>query len=288
MADEVNYKAELVGVFGYPVAENPTVVMQEAAFQALGLYWRYLTVEVHPADLGDAMRGLRAFNMRGINLTIPHKVAVLQYLDDVSPDARLMGAVNTVRRQGERLIGENTDGKGFLVSLKNEAGVDPAGKHVVVLGAGGAARAMTVELALAGTAQITVVNRSEKRGAALAKLLNEGTQTQAIFVPWRGVYSLPAGVDILINATSIGLYPDVEARPAINYASISPSMVVCDVIPNPPRTPFLDLAEAQGAKTLDGLGMLVAQGAIGFQMWTGEEAPEEIMRRALSDAFGLA
>jgi shikimate dehydrogenase len=288
MTEEVSYKAELVGVFGIPVAENPTVVMQEAAFRALNLNWRYLTIEVRPQDLGDAMQGLRAFNMRGINLTIPHKVAVLQFLDDVSPDARLMGAVNTVRREGNRLIGENTDGKGFLVSLRDEAKVDPAGKKVVVLGAGGAARAMTVELALAGAAQITVVNRSTSRGAALVGLLNQETSTTAVFAPWQGVYSIPRGTDILINATSIGLHPDVSAKPPINYEHITPSMVVCDVIPNPPRTPFLSLAEARGAKTLDGLGMLVAQGAIAFKMWTGFDAPVGVMRQALSEAFGLA
>ena len=125
------------------------------------------------------------------------------------------------------------------------------------------------------------------RGAALVDLLNQETQTTADFVPWQGIYSIPAETDILINATSIGLYPDVTARPPINYEDISPSMVVCDVIPNPPRTPFLSLAEARGAKTLDGLGMLVAQGAIGFKMWTGYAAPVEVMRRALSAAFGL-
>jgi shikimate dehydrogenase len=288
MAEEVSYKAELVGVFGFPVAENPTIVMQEAAFQALNLNWRYLTIEVRPEDLAVAMRALRAFNMRGINLTIPHKVAVLQYLDEVSPDALLMGAVNTVRRQGDQLIGENTDGKGFLVSLRNEANVDPAGKRAVILGAGGAARAITVEMALAGATQITVVNRSAERGLALVDLLNRETPAEASFVPWQGLYSIPAGVDILINATSIGLYPDVTARPKINYETISPSMVVCDVIPNPPGTPFLALARARGAKTLDGLGMLVAQGAIGFKMWTGRDAPEDVMRQALSKAFGLA
>lgn len=285
MADVVNYKAELVGVFGYPVAENPTVVMHEAAFQALGLNWRYLTIEVRPGDLADAMRGLRAFNMRGINLTIPHKVKVLSYLDEVSEDARLMGAVNTVRRQGDRLIGENTDGKGFLHSLKNEAQVDPANKKVVVLGAGGAARAMTVELALAGAARITVVNRSVGRGLTLVELLNKKTKTTADFVPWDSTYASPARTDVLINATSIGLYPDVTARPDIDYDTLSPSMVVCDVIPNPPRTPFLAQAEARGAQTLDGLGMLVAQGAIGFKMWTGHEAPVQVMRQALVEAF---
>ena len=135
MADAPNYKAELVGVFGHPVAENPTVVMHEAAYAELGLNWRYLTIEVLPEDLEAAMRGMRAMNMRGINLTIPHKVAVLQYLDAVQPGAAVMGAVNTVVREGERLIGDNTDGKGFMTALTKDARFDPQGKHVVVLGA---------------------------------------------------------------------------------------------------------------------------------------------------------
>ena len=138
MSSKPNYKAELVGVFGHPVAENPTVVMQEAGFQALGLNWRYLTIEVLPQDLEAAMRGMRAFNMKGINLTIPHKVEVLKYLDEVKADAALMGAVNTVVRAGDKLVGENTDGKGFMQALTQDAKVNPKGKNVLVLGAGGA------------------------------------------------------------------------------------------------------------------------------------------------------
>ena len=166
-----SYKAELVGVFGHPVTENPTIVMQEAAFRAKDLNWRYLTVEVRPEQLADAVRGLRAFNMAGINLTIPHKVAIIQHLDGLSPEAELMGAVNTVIREGERLIGHNTDGKGFVRSVRQEAGVDPRGKWVVFLGAGGAARAMSVEMALSGAARITIVNRTPQRGQDLADLL---------------------------------------------------------------------------------------------------------------------
>jgi shikimate dehydrogenase len=287
MTEQVNYKHELVGVFGYPVSENPTGVMIEPAFAALGLQWRYQLFEVHPDDLEDAVRGLRAMNMRGINLTIPHKVDVLQYLDEIAPDARLMGAVNMVHRQGERLIGENTDGKGFLKSLREDAGVDPSGRRVVVLGAGGAARAITVELALAGAAHITIVNRSVGRGQTLVNLLNGETPVDAEFVLWEGSYSLPAGVDVLVNATSIGLYPNVGERPDLNYESIRPGMTVCDVIPNPPHTPFLAAAQQRGAQTLDGLGMLVNQGAIGFKIWTGQDAPVEVMHRALQQAFGL-
>jgi len=287
MAGAPNYKAELVGVFGHPVAENPTVVMHEAAFAELGLNWRYLTIEVLPEDLEAAMRGTRAFNMRGINLTIPHKVAVLRYLDEVKPDAALMGAVNTVVRVGDRLVGENTDGKGFMTALTQDAKVDPRGKSVVVLGAGGAARAATVELALAGAKRITVVNRSPERGRELADLLSSRTPASASFVQWGAAYAVPAGTDILVNATSIGLFPNVTDKPDIAYGSIAPGMVVCDVI-HTPMTPFLAEAQSRGAQIVDGLGMLVYQGVIGFKLWTGLDAPVEVMHRALAEAFGLA
>ena len=285
MTEAKNYKAELVGVFGHPVAENPTIIMQEAAFEATNLNWRYLTIEVFPDDLEDAIKGLRAMNMRGINLTIPHKVEVLKYLDEIAADAALIGAVNTVRRQGKKLIGENTDGKGFLRSIKEDAGIEPAGKQAVILGAGGAAKAISVELALAGTKQITIVNRTTTRGQGLVKLLNEKTKAKANFLEWGSQFKIPPETDILVNATSIGLYPDIEAKPDIAYSSIGSDMIVCDVIPNPPFTVFLKEAESRGAKTLDGLGMLVYQGAIGFTMWTGLEAPVDEMYQALKKEF---
>lgn len=288
MSVKPNFKAELVGVFGHPVAENPTGVMQEAAFRKCNINWRYLTIEVYPEDLEDAIKGLRAFNMKGINLTIPHKVEVLKYLDEVAEDAKLMGAVNTVRREGKKLVGENTDGKGFLYSLKKDANTDPKGKRIVVLGAGGAARAITVELALAGTEHITIVNRSRQRGELLKDLLNEKTTTQAEFVVWDSTYSVPSDTQVLINATSIGLYPNVNDKPDIDYRSINEDMIVCDVIPNPPDTLFLKEARKRGAKALDGLGMLVYQGAIGFKMWTGIDAPIDVMRKALMNAFGIS
>ncbi len=285
MAGSKSYKSELVGVFGYPVAENPTIVMIEAGFRAAGLDWRYLTLEVRPEDLAAAIAGLKAFNMRGINLTIPHKVEVLKYLDAVASDARLIGAVNTVYQKDGLSYGENTDGKGFLASLREEAGVDPEGKRVVVLGAGGAARAITVELALHGALDITVVNRDRTRGETLAGLLGEKTPVKARYSPWTKGIAIPADTDILVNATSIGLYPGVDDRPDIDYRSIGAGMVVCDVIPNPPRTLFLREAEKRGAKTLDGLGMLVNQGAIGFRIWTGLEAPVAEMKSALMAEF---
>ncbi len=275
-----SYKAELVGVFGYPVEENPTVVLQEAGFEARGLNWRYLTIEVRPEDLEGAIIGLRAFNMRGINLTIPHKVSVIEYLDELSPEAELIGAVNTVVREEDLLIGYNTDGKGFLRSTRDDAGLDSEGKRFVFLGAGGAARAMSVEQALAGAAHITIVNRSRGRGEALVELLQERTPVEASFVHWEGDYAVPPEADVLVNATPVGLFPDVDEIPPVALESIRPDLLVCDVIPNPPQTAFLRAAAERGARTLDGLGMLVYQGAICFEMWTGVEPPIPVMREA--------
>jgi len=280
-----NFKAELVGCFGQPVAENPTGVMQEAGFRAAGLNWRYMTVEVAPADLGDAMRGVRAFGMRGLNLTIPHKVAVMQHLDEVSPDAAMIGAVNTVRREGARLIGENTDGKGFLRGLKQDAGTEPRGKHAVILGAGGAARAIATELALAGVAEIAVVNRSAARAEPMVREVAANTGVPVRFQEWRGPYEVPGNVDLLVNATSIGLYPDVGAMPPVDLRRAQAKMLVADAVFNPPETRLLAAAKARGLKVLDGLSMLVYQGVIGFELWTGQAAPERVMKEALLRAL---
>lgn len=284
----VNYKYELVGVLGFPVAENPTCVMQEAAFGALGLQWRYLTIEVEPKFLPDAIRGVRAMGLKGVNLTIPHKVAVLPLLDEVSPDAAKIGAVNTVRRVGDRLIGENTDGKGFLRGVREEAGIEIRGRQIVVLGAGGAARAITMELALAGAGRVTVLNRTIERGQTLALDLKARTGVEARFQPWSATYAVEPDTDILVNATSIGLFPDVRAMPPIDLNDARPDLLVCDVVPNPPETRLIQAARSRGLKTLTGLPMLVYQGAIGFEMWTGQQAPERVMKEALEKAFGLA
>jgi len=282
-----NFRAELLACFGQPVDENPTGVMQEAGFRELGLNWRYLTIEVPPAKLREAMAGVRAFGMRGLNLTIPHKVAVMQYLDEIAPDAAVIGAVNTVRREGDRLIGENTDGKGFLHGVRTDAGVDPRGKRTVVLGAGGAARAIVTELALAGAAEVLVVNRSVERGEPMVAYLAAKTGCAIRFEPWRGIYAVRGDVDLLVNATSIGLYPDVDAMPPVDLAGARGGMLVCDAVFNPPETKLLAAARQLGLPTLDGLSMLVYQGTIGFQLWTGREAPVGVMKEALARALGV-
>lgn len=281
-----SFLSEIIALFGQPVAENPTQYMQEQAFAALGLNWRYVTLEVSPARLADAVRGMRAMNFAGANCTIPHKIAVMAHLDQITPTARKIGAVNTVVRQADgSLLGENTDGKGFIRSVR-EAGMDLAGVNAVVLGAGGAARAIAVELAEAGARSIRIVNRTEARGRELAAQVQGRTGVETQFTPWDSDYPVPAGTQLLVNATSIALAPNVDEQVPVDYATLGPHLLVCDVIPNPPETPFLRRAREAGATTLDGLGMLVYQGAIAFKMWTGHEAPIAVMRGALEEVFG--
>lgn len=276
----INYRSELVGVFGCPVDENPSVVMNEAAFEAKGLNWRYITMHVEPEDLKSAFDGLRATNFRGINLTIPHKQEAMKYVDEISESAKLIGAINFVVEKDDKLIGDNTDGAGMISAFKDN-NIDLTGKRMVVLGAGGASRAICVESALAGCSEIHIFNRTIKKAEEIADIINENTDCIARADEWLGTIHIP-DCDILVNATSIGLYPD-KSCPDIFYDDITADMFVQDVIPNPPSTLFLEKAKEQGARTSDGLSMLVQQGAIGFELWTGEDAPVDIMKKALEN-----
>lgn len=284
---EQNYLDNLVGVFGQPVAENPGVVIQDAAFKALGLNnWRFLTIDVDRDKLDDAIRGLKAFKMRGINCTIPHKIAVMDYLDEVSHSAKLIGAVNMIVNDNGRLFGENTDGKGFMMSLESN-GVDVRGKKVVVFGAGGAARAICVEMGLAGVADITIVNRAQDRplGDSLMAILRENTNVEVRYIDWEGTYAIPAGTDIVVNATSIGLYPNVEAMPNIDFDTITKDMFVQDVIPNPTETAFIKEMRRRGIPCATGAGMLINQAALNIEMWTGLKPDKAVMLKALEEAL---
>lgn len=280
------YRSELVGAFGCPIDENPTGVMEETAFAAKGLDYRYLTIKVEKGDLEDAMKAVRAFHMKGINITIPHKVAVLNYLDELSEAAGIIGAVNMVVNRDGKLYGENTDGKGYLKSL-TDAGVSPTGKCITVLGAGGAARAISVECALAGVKKIYIANIEREQGEELTAMLKEKTGVEAEFLMWDHTLDVPDDTEILSNATSVGLYPHTDQKPNINYDTIRPDMVVTDVIFNDPNSLFLREAGARGAKTINGLGMLVNQGALNFTMWTGVEAPVDVMTDTLKREFDL-
>ena len=284
MSERRNFLDQLTGSFAQPAAENPTVAMIEAAYKHHNLPWRYINFEVAPENLADAVRGARAMGFAGFNCSLPHKVAVIEHLDGLGKSAEIMGAVNCVVRRDGRFIGENTDGKGFLQALRDL--VDPKEKTVVVFGAGGAARAIGVEVALAGASRITVVNRSEGRGRELVNLLNEKTAAQAELVLWNGDYDVPDGTNVLVNATSIGMFPDVDARLNINLDTLRPEMFVADVIANPLRTNLMKDAEARGCTVIDGLGMLVNQGVISIKYWTGVNVDPGVLRATIVEIFG--
>jgi shikimate dehydrogenase len=289
MAKELNFKQELTAAFGQPISENPTQVMIEAAYRHHALDWRYLTIEVAANGLGDAVQGARAMGFVGFNCTIPHKIAVIKHLDGLGESAELMQAVNCVVRRGDQLIGENTDGKGFVKAVR--AVRDPSGSRVVVFGAGGAARAISVEMALAGASHSTIVNRSPKRGDELLELLQTKVtqrtdgKLQSKLARWDQTFSIPDNTDIVVNATSIGLYPDLDARLNLDVKSLLPSMLVADVIPNPPRTNLIQDAEQRGCTVIDGLEMLVNQGVIGVEYWAGITPDPSVMRAALEEVF---
>lgn len=282
---EKNYRAELTGCFGDPIDGNPTGVMEEAAFAACNLNWRYMTLKVKAEDLETAFAGCKAMNFNGLNLTMPHKRNIIPLLDGLTQAAEIIGAVNTVLVRDGKWIGENTDGKGFVTALKM-SGAELTGKNVTILGAGGAARAIGVECALAGARKITIINRTEKNGTELAQLIGEKTPADSQYLPWTPKIAVPDGTDILINGTCVGLHPNGHEKPDIDYDTITAGMVVSDVVFNPVDPLFLQEARARGAKTVSGIGMLVQQGALNFTSWTGVEAPVDVMYKTLEAEFG--
>jgi len=283
MAKPLSFLSLITGSFSTPAGGNPTVAMMDAAYAHHGVDARYINCEVAPARLAAAVAGARAMGWVGFNLSLPHKVAVIEHLDGLGQSAEIMEAVNCVVKRGDKYVGENTDGKGFLKSLVEVA--DPRDKRIVMFGAGGAARAIAVELALAGAEAITVVNRSAERGGELARLVAERTKASVEYAPWTRGYAVPGKTDIVINATSIGLEPD-DKKFDIDFASLRPETIVTDVIINPRGTRFMQDAAAQGCKVVDGLGMVVNQAVINIKYWTGVDADASVMRNTLMRLLG--
>jgi shikimate dehydrogenase len=279
----VHFLSTITGLFAMPADENPTVAMVEAAYAHHGIDARYLNCEVAPESLAAAVDGARAMGWVGFNCSIPHKISVIPHLDRLAPSAEIIGAVNCVVREGRELVGHNYDGQGFLTSVRTV--LDPEGARVAVLGAGGAARAIAVELALAGASDLQVVSMRPEPGRDLADLVNERTAARGSYVPWKGTWAVPDGVDLLVNATPVGLFPDVTALPDIDVDSIAAATIVADVIPNPPLSALLAAAASRGLTTLDGLGMLVNQGALAIRLWTGVDPDRSVMRNRLTEIF---
>ena len=282
----LDFLPRLVGSFASPASENPTVAIMEAAFRHHELYYRYINCEVGHDKLKAAVEGAKAMGWRGFNCSIPNKVEVIKYIDELGESARIIGAVNTVIiEENGTTRGENTDGKGFVKAISDVISVQ--GKRMVLLGAGGAARAIGVEMALAGVSEIVVLNRDES-GHALVDLLNKCTPAKATFVLWNQTFDIPANTDIVINATPVGLYPNVEQRLNINVETLKPDMLVADCIPNPVYTLFVKDAIGKGCKhVLPGMNMLVNQAVIAVKYWTGEDVDAEVMKNELKRVLGL-
>ncbi|KIL38270.1 shikimate dehydrogenase [Gordoniibacillus kamchatkensis] len=271
------------GVFGDPVRHSKSPIMLNRAFREAGINAVYAAFHILPAQLGDAVRGVRALGFRGINVTIPHKVEVMQYLDEIDEGARVIGAVNTIVNEGGRLVGYNTDGIGYVRSLREETGMDLAGRRVVLLGAGGAARGVGYALAREGIASLRIVNRTAERAVELAAALSAYADCAGAGMD--GAAAAVRDADVVVNTTSAGMHPNVDDVP-LDPDLLHSGLIVSDLIYNPLKTRLLAEAERRGAKTHGGLGMFIYQGAYAFEYWTGRQAPVAAMRETVLEAFG--
>lgn len=272
---------KIVGIVGHPIGHSVSPAMHNAAFQKLGLDFEYVPFDVEPADLKEALTGLRALHIAGFNVTIPHKETIIPLLDDITKLARDIGAVNTVVNQEGKLVGYNTDGPGFIESLKQDANFEPRGKRAIVLGAGGASRAISTMLAEVGVKSLIISDVLEAKAKELAEYLD------VAFVKMNGVELNKAieKADLLVNATPIGMRPKVNESPLPNNVKLPKGLLVFDLIYNPAETKLIKIAKAAGCQAVSGLGMLVRQGALAFTLFTGEEAPIEVMRQAAEKAL---
>lgn len=275
---------KIFGIFGYPVEHTFSPGMHNAAFKKLGLDACYVPFAVPPEKLQDAVRAVIPLGLQGVNVTVPHKERVLAFLDDLSEEARLIGAVNTIEVRHGRLVGHNTDGRGFLRSLRERGALDPKGKKFLFVGSGGAARAVSFSLALAGASEIAILDLDERKASLLAKDVREKTGVSARSIEQKILAQHAADADCLINATPLGLKKG-DPLP-ISKEFVQKKHLVCDLVYNPPETALLKMAKKQGARGLPGLGMLLFQGVVAFEIWTGKNAPVLTMKNALSRQIG--
>ncbi len=276
---------EVVCCLGQPVGGNPMQYLMEKAFSAAGLDWRYLTLEVAPASLEDAVRGLRAMGFYGANIAMPHKSAVLPFLDSLTPTAKQMGAVNFVRCVDHKLEGDNTEGQAALQAMR-ETEFDPAGKKVVLFGAGSFGRAVAVELAKAGAREFIILSRTLATGETLVATLTQELQVPATLVHWKGGYEVPEDVDLVVNATSLG-HADPNAKFPIVVESLRPTMMVVDAIYDPPSTWLIRTAQEHGCKVVDGFEILIRQIVIDFAKWTGSPTDVGMLRDVAEEFLGF-
>jgi shikimate dehydrogenase len=275
----ISGKTRVCGVIGEPIEHSLSPIMHNAAFQAIGLDFAFLAFRVKPAEVEFAVNGVRALNIRGLNITMPHKTAIITHLDRVDLSAQIVNSVNTVLNKENLLFGFNTDGVGAVKALK-ENGVELKGRKILLLGAGGAARAIAYALAKEAD-ELAVLNRTVKQAQALARLL-EKSFNKKIASGSLSPYDVEINIqdsDILINATSVGMKPKPDESP-IAPKMLRRDMAVMDIVYNPLETRLTKDAKAAGAEVISGIEMLIYQGAASFEIWTGKSAPVEVMRQA--------
>lgn len=274
-------------VLGHPVGHSLSPAMQNAALRAMGIDGVYVAFDVRPEGLGDAIRGLRALGVAGANCTIPHKEAVLHWVDELAPEAAFVGAVNTLVLKEDRWIGHNTDAAGFLADLR-EQGADLTPACAVVLGAGGAARAVVAALAREGW-RVILANRTAARAEELAAEFDRKlgrNAVEAIPMEPEALREAVRGASLLVNTTSLGMSPHPEGMPPVPLESLGPHLFVYDLIYNPLETRLLREARKRGARAQHGAGMLAHQGALALELWTGRPAPAALMRRVILERLG--
>ena len=277
-----------VGLIGWPVDHSVSPAMHNAAFRALGLAWDYALLPTEPGRVGTAVDRLRREGFRGANVTVPHKQTIMPYLDEITPTAQAIGAVNTIVNHSGRLVGHNTDAGGFLQSLRR-TGFNTTGSRALVLGSGGAARALVYALLGSGFAHVTVLGRTPHHTESLALHLGSvhdwsGCLAALPLTP-DALVQQAAVVDLLVNATTIGMWPHSDRSPWPDGVPLPPHLVVFDLVYNPPATRLLHRAQAAGAIAIGGLDMLICQGALSFELWTGQQPPEDVMRAAARQAI---
>jgi shikimate dehydrogenase len=273
----------MTGMFGHPVAENPIDRMFDAVYAHYGLNWQFWKCDIGSVDdVPAAIRGAKALGFSGFCITVPYKIAAIASLDAVDDDVRVIGATNYVTFEQGRMVGHNNDGKGVVKAIRKVTPI--AGKRVAMLGAGGAGRAMAVEIARAGAGHLTVITRREEQGREVADLVHRATGVPTQWLGWKGTVVLPAGTQILLNATHLGCAPALEPVP-VEWSSIDATTTVVDVITNPRITPFLETARARGCAVVDGVEMLVQLAMQVFEAWTGIAPDEAVFQQAVAAAL---
>lgn len=276
-----------LGIIGFPIGHSISPRFQQAALHALGIDASYQAWEVAPDQIAQFVQGLRDPDVLGINVTVPHKEAVIPHLDEVDDWATSAGAVNTIVNRGGRLTGHNTDGSGFLRALHDVSNFEPQGRRVLVIGAGGAARGVVLALIRQGVGRLTIANRTLERAERLSRMAQEnGLDAQAIALAGPALVAAAGEADLIVNSTTVGMShgPDESGSP-LSWDQIPPTALVNDLVYNPLETPLLTAAAWAGASTLGGIHMLVYQGAASFEMWTGREAPVKVMLQAATQAM---